>query len=130
MCLMLDQFLWGHSSRDCDISCFQCNANFLMYGNIKVNPYMPVCESTFSNAKYKYVFSMQNAITFQTTKCNFFLYANANIFFLNAKCHDSQCKMPFFLFNAKCQIFFLNANPKYQFSSLLQNIFELVHETI
>ena len=21
MCLMLDQFLWGHSSRDCDISC-------------------------------------------------------------------------------------------------------------
>ena len=22
MCLMLDQFLWGHSSRDCDISCF------------------------------------------------------------------------------------------------------------
>ena len=23
MCLMLDQFLWGHSSRVCDISCFQ-----------------------------------------------------------------------------------------------------------
>ena len=22
MCLMLDQFLWGHSSRVCDISCF------------------------------------------------------------------------------------------------------------
>ena len=22
MCLMLDQFLWGHSSRFCDISCF------------------------------------------------------------------------------------------------------------
>ena len=22
MCLMLDQFFWGHSSRDCDISCF------------------------------------------------------------------------------------------------------------
>ena len=22
MCLMLDQFLWGHSSCDCDISCF------------------------------------------------------------------------------------------------------------
>ena len=22
MCLMLDQFLWGHSSRDCDISCY------------------------------------------------------------------------------------------------------------
>ena len=25
MCLMLDQFLWGHSSRDCDISCFKTN---------------------------------------------------------------------------------------------------------
>ena len=24
MCLMLDQFLWGHSSRDCDISCSVC----------------------------------------------------------------------------------------------------------
>ena len=24
MCLMLDQFLWGHSSRVCDISCFSC----------------------------------------------------------------------------------------------------------
>ena len=24
MCLMLDQFLWGHSSRVCDISCFFC----------------------------------------------------------------------------------------------------------
>ena len=23
MCLMLDQFLWGHSSRVCDISCFE-----------------------------------------------------------------------------------------------------------
>ena len=22
MCLILDQFLWGHSSRVCDISCF------------------------------------------------------------------------------------------------------------
>ena len=22
MCLMLDQFLWGHSSRVCDISCY------------------------------------------------------------------------------------------------------------
>ena len=22
MCLVLDQFLWGHSSRVCDISCF------------------------------------------------------------------------------------------------------------
>ena len=22
MCLMLDQFIWGHSSRVCDISCF------------------------------------------------------------------------------------------------------------
>ena len=25
MCLMLDQFLWGHSLRDCDISCFYSN---------------------------------------------------------------------------------------------------------
>ena len=25
MCLMLDQFLWGHSSRDSDISCFVRN---------------------------------------------------------------------------------------------------------
>ena len=25
MCLMLDQFLWGHSSRVCDISCFLRN---------------------------------------------------------------------------------------------------------
>ena len=25
MCLMLDQFLWGHSSRDCVISCFKIN---------------------------------------------------------------------------------------------------------
>ena len=24
MCLMLGQFLWGHSSRVCDISCYQC----------------------------------------------------------------------------------------------------------
>ena len=24
MCLVLDQFLWGHSSRVCDISCFSC----------------------------------------------------------------------------------------------------------
>ena len=24
MCFMLDQFLWGHSSRDCDISCSAC----------------------------------------------------------------------------------------------------------
>ena len=23
MCLMLDQFLWGHLSRVCDISCFE-----------------------------------------------------------------------------------------------------------
>ena len=23
MCLMLDQFLWGHSSHDCDISCYE-----------------------------------------------------------------------------------------------------------
>ena len=25
MCLVLDQFLWGHSSRVCDISCFLQN---------------------------------------------------------------------------------------------------------
>ena len=24
MCLVLDQFLWGHLSRVCDISCFGC----------------------------------------------------------------------------------------------------------
>ena len=29
MCLMLDQFLWGHSSRNCDIACFY-NSNFSM----------------------------------------------------------------------------------------------------
>ena len=30
MCLVLDQFLWGHSSRVCDISCFKGNiAHFL-----------------------------------------------------------------------------------------------------
>ena len=28
MCLMLDQFLWGHSSRDCDISCSEYYGRF------------------------------------------------------------------------------------------------------
>ena len=31
MCLVLDQFLWGHSSRVCDISCFQ---RFLWSGSL------------------------------------------------------------------------------------------------
>ena len=30
MCLMLDQFLWGHSSRVCDISCFFIEDNSQM----------------------------------------------------------------------------------------------------
>ena len=31
MCLVLDQFLWGHSSRVCDISCFKCYHKAKMY---------------------------------------------------------------------------------------------------
>ena len=31
MCLMLDQFLWGHSSRVCDISCsFNFKQNIML----------------------------------------------------------------------------------------------------
>ena len=37
MCLMLDQFLWGHSSRVCDISCFLC----------KILSWIPSCISSF-----------------------------------------------------------------------------------
>ena len=35
MCLMLDQFLWGHSSRVCDISCFCSKSGHVAY-QIKV----------------------------------------------------------------------------------------------
>ena len=31
MCLVLDQFLWGHSSRVCDISCFKQILNHFIY---------------------------------------------------------------------------------------------------
>ena len=37
MCLMLDQFLWGHSSRDCDISCLK-NVFLKKSTDNKVNP--------------------------------------------------------------------------------------------
>ena len=33
MCLMLDQFLWGHSSRVCDISCSSMKGDFQVVGN-------------------------------------------------------------------------------------------------
>ena len=32
MCLVLDQFLWGHSSRVCDISCFVMLGGFPVSG--------------------------------------------------------------------------------------------------
>ena len=31
LCLMLDQFLWGHSSRDCDISRFFSESGSVAY---------------------------------------------------------------------------------------------------
>ena len=35
MCLMLDQFLWGHSSRDCDISCSYFSTKTYVVGTLK-----------------------------------------------------------------------------------------------
>ena len=37
MCLILDQFLWGHSSRVCDISCFNIHGWAFIRGSIFFN---------------------------------------------------------------------------------------------
>ena len=34
MCLMLDQFLWGHSSRVCDISCSKLAFSKILSGTL------------------------------------------------------------------------------------------------
>ena len=43
MCLMLDQFLWGHSSRVCDISCFYIS--FASGGYFKMRMYLFLCQN-------------------------------------------------------------------------------------
>ena len=60
MCLMLDQFLWGHSSRDCDISCFfpasnlgyhaAPKDNFSWVPNCSLGP--PECETKVSSKEF------------------------------------------------------------------------------
>ena len=45
MCLMLDQFLWGHSSRDCDISCSDCELCL----TFKLNIFLTYVPSSFFN---------------------------------------------------------------------------------
>ena len=45
MCLMLDQFLWGHLSRDCDISCFLLKVDML-HIKLKWKKCRPTCKVT------------------------------------------------------------------------------------
>ena len=43
MCLMLDQFLWGHSSHDCDISCFW-KSQVMLHIKLKWKKCRPTCK--------------------------------------------------------------------------------------
>ena len=45
MCLMLDQILWGHSPRDCDISCW---FPYFEMCNITANRYAHICKNSLS----------------------------------------------------------------------------------
>ena len=47
MCLVLDQFLWGHSSRVCDISCFFFFADDEARGEIKFTPWFRLISKRF-----------------------------------------------------------------------------------
>ena len=55
MCLILDQFLWGHSSRVCDISCFHA---FLCSADI------------FQNSLSQIIISVSNSLDPDQAQCS------------------------------------------------------------
>ena len=56
MCLVLDQFLWGHSSRVCDISCFTVEAKvIILTWYVKPNETMAI--NKFQRSRLTFYFS-------------------------------------------------------------------------
>ena len=72
MCLMPDQFLWGHSSRDCDISCFSLKLQlFLSSINWMLKRTISLRQFFWVPTTYFWFWNKKNDFQLSTFICHF-----------------------------------------------------------